>query len=165
MNLLAVFRLLIVLSLCYPYINPAIAQTGALCGNDLLKLYRINIPHVKLIKGETPTGNSQNMCTSLYKISGKYAQTTQTFLSKRYGMGKLIFTCCGWAPENGRVGYFRRSHPMASGAWASYSITMHSDETLEKQWDKIDSFYITVAIDAVKSIMPNPSVEGSRRKQ
>jgi hypothetical protein len=38
---------------------------------------------------------------------------------------------------------------MADGAYASYEIYMASGETVEKQWDKIESFYITLSIYAI----------------
>lgn len=114
-----------------------------------MKSYRIHIPHAKLIRSEKPTAKSQNMCTSVYKISGEHAHIAETLIIRRYGMHKLVFECCVWSPENGQAGYFRRSHPMASGAHASYTISMHSDETLQKQWNKIENFYITLAIDAI----------------
>jgi len=63
-------------------------------------------------------------------------------------MGKLVFECCGWFPKNGQEGTFRRSHPMASGAYAAYSINMASEETVERQWDKIEYFYIELTISS-----------------
>ena len=149
LNFYAVYRLLIALSLSFLCANTAFAQSEAHCSNDLMKLYRIDIPHAKLFKSETPTEPSQHLCTSVYKIPGKHAHATEALLIKKYGMGKLVFECCGWFPKNGREGYFRRSHLMANNAYAVYSISMSSEETVERQWDKIGSFYITLTIDAI----------------
>jgi hypothetical protein len=134
---------------CYLYAGLATAQTGVNCSDDLMKSYRIYIPHAKLFKSEKSTGPSQILCKSIYIISGKYAQITETLLIKKYGMGKLVFECCGWFPKNGQEGTFRRSHPMANGAYAAYSIGMVSEETLERQWDKIENFYIGLTIYAI----------------
>lgn len=147
-NSCLIYRLLLVLLLCFWRADLAIAQTGVHCSNDLMKLYRIQIPHAKLFKTEASTENPQNLCTSVYKISGAYARTAETILFKKYGMNKLIFECCGWFPKNGQKGYFRRSHRIASGEIAFYTISMYSEETIEKQWDKIKSFYIVLSIDA-----------------
>lgn len=124
---------------------PAFAQTGTNCGPDILKLYGLKIPHAKLIRSEEPYP-SQKLCESTYSIPGKHARATEAMLIKKYGMAKLVFECCGWSPSRGKAGSFRRPHPMADGAYAHYEISMASGETVEKQWDKIENFYITLTI-------------------
>lgn len=145
-----VFSILLnILLWCFFCASPAIAQTGVNCSNDLMKSYGIRIPHAKLIKNKEPTGLSQIFCKSTYKIPGKYAHVAEALLVKKHGMGKLVFACCGWSPENGQEGTFRRSHPTARrGEYAVYSITMNSEETVEKQWEKIGNFYIELTIYA-----------------
>jgi|GEM_PF-4824131 len=110
-----------------------------------MKLYRIHIPHAELFKSETPTP-SQKLCTSVYKIPGQFAKSAESVLIEKYGMGKLVFECCGWSPKNGKEGTFKRSHDMADGSYASYAISMTSKETFENNWDKIDYFYIYLTI-------------------
>lgn len=139
----------IVLLVCALCANTALAQTQVTCSNDLMRQYHINIPHAMLFKSTTPSETSQNLCTSVYKISGQYAHATERLLIKKYGMGKLVFACCGWEPKNGQNGYFKPAHLLANHAYAYYSITIGSEETLERQWEKIGSFYITLAIDAI----------------
>lgn len=145
----AVHKLWIVLLWCHLHADPAVAQTGVHCSGDLLKLNQIHIPHAKLVESEKPTQPSQILCESVYTIPGRHARSAEALLIKMYGMGRLVFECCGWFPKNGREGTFKRSHPMANGAYASYSIRMVSEETVEKRWDNIANFYITLTVSAI----------------
>jgi hypothetical protein len=128
---------------------PAFAQTAVSCGPDLLKLHGLKIPHATLFRSEVPTQPTQKLCESTYTIPGKYARAAEASLITKYGMGKLTFACCGWSPANGKMGVFRRSHRMANNAYAYYEITMGSEETVERQWDKIGNFYIILSIYAI----------------
>ena len=138
---------LIILALIFS--NAAVAQTGTHCGPDLLKLYGLKIPHAKLVRSKEPAAPSQKLCESTYSIPGKYAHATEALLIRKYGMAKLVFECCGWMPAQGKGGSFRRAHPMADGAYAHYEITMSSEETVERQWEKIGNFHITLSIYAI----------------
>jgi len=131
------------------FAHSSFAQTGTHCGTDLMKLYGLAIPHAMLVSSEEPAQPSQKLCESTYKIPGKYARATEAMLIRKYGMAKLVFQCCGWSPARGKTGSFRRAHRMADGAYASYEIYMASGETLERQWDKIENFYITLSIYAI----------------
>ena len=143
-------RRLILLCLLLSAFHPAaFAQTGVSCGPDLLKLHGLKIPHARLFKSEAAPPPGQKLCESTYAIPGRHARATEARLVKQYGMGKLVFECCGWFPARGKVGVFRRSHRMADGAYASYQISMSSEETLERQWDKIGFFYVTLSIYAI----------------
>jgi len=114
-----------------------------------MKLYGLAIPHATLISSEQPAHPFQKLCESTYKIPGKYARATEAMLIRKYSMGKLVFACCGWSPERGKSGSFRRSHRMANDAYADYEMTMGSGETVERRWEKIESFYITLSIYAI----------------
>jgi hypothetical protein len=128
---------------------PSFAQTGASCGPDLLKLHGLKIPHATLLRSEEPTYPTQKLCESTYTIPGKYARAAEANLIRKYGMGKLVFECCGWSPSKGKMGVFRRAHRLANGAYAHYEISMGSEETVERQWGKIGNFYITLSIYAI----------------
>ena len=147
MNIRSIFNYLLLSVLLFAH--SVFAQTGAHCGPDLMKLHGLAIPHATLFSSEVPAQPSQKLCESTYKIPGKYARATEAMLIRKYGMGKLVFECCGWSPARGKTGSFRRDHRMADGAYASYEIYMASGETVEKQWDKIESFYITLSIYAI----------------
>lgn len=114
-----------------------------------MKLHGLAIPHATLFSSEQPAHPSQKLCESTYKIPGKYARSTEALLIRKYGMGKLVFECCGWSPARGRNGSFRHAHRLADGAYAHYEISMGSEETVERQWDKIKHFYITLSIYAI----------------
>lgn len=128
---------------------PAFAQTGASCGPDLLKLHGLKIPHATLFRSQVPTAPSQKLCESTYTVPGKYAQAVEASLIRKYGLGKLVFECCGWFPSRGKMGVFKRGHRLADGAYAHYEISMSSEETVERRWDKIGNFYITLTIYAI----------------
>lgn len=149
LNFCTFYRLLILLTLCFLCANPAAAQTGVHCGNDLMKQHRIHIPHATFLRSEPSAEPSQKLCESVYKVPGRFARIAESVLIKKYGMGNLVFECCGWFPKNGKEGTFKRPHYIADGSYASYTISMSSGETLEKNWNKIDYFYITLAIYAI----------------
>lgn len=131
---------------------PALAQTGAHCAPDLIKAHGLKLPQAVLLRSrsqEDLTQPSQLLCETTYVVPGHQARAVEALLRRRYGMGKLVFECCGWAPEKGRSGYFRRSHPMADGAEAVYAIILSSEETLERRWDRIGNFYLTLSIYAL----------------
>ena len=125
------------------------AQTGVRCDRDLARSYGVSLPHARLTTTDEALLGRQRLCTSVYVVSGKNAKRLERQLIDRFGMGRLVFQCCGWAPEGGRKGVFRRPHPLADGAVASYSIEMHSGETSEQSWAKIERFYVVLAIDAI----------------
>ena len=143
-------RVLIGLVASLLWANQAIAQPDALCSADLMKAYKIHIPHAEFYRSDVPAKPSQILCESVYRIPGKYARYAESVLVRRFGMGKLRFACCGWFPGRGKRGAadgtFRHSHLMSNGAYAAYGISMSSEETLEKQWDRIEYFYITLTI-------------------
>ena len=62
--------------------------------------------------------------------------------------------CCSRSPENGKAGYFRRSHRMADGAEAVYEISVSSEETQVKAWEKIGGFYVKLRILAIWRVFP-----------
>lgn len=137
---------------CLCRLAPAWAQTGVHCGSDLAKLHALALPHASLLSHRTQESMAQptqKLCEATYVVPGKHARTVEAMLMRKYGMGKLVFTCCGWSPENGKAGYFRRSHRMADGAEAVYEISMSSEETQEKSWEKIGRFYVTLTILAI----------------
>ncbi len=143
-------HLLLLLLLSMSASHQAIAQTGVNCSDDLMKTYQIHIPHAEFYRSEVPTESSQLLCRSVYKVPGQHARTVETLLVKKFGMGKLIFLCCGWSPKGGKNGAFKRSHRMADGGYAYYSIQLNSEETLErKQWSKIAYFYVTLEIYSI----------------
>ncbi len=91
-------------------------------------------------------GEGQLIFKANYRVSGKQAHLVETFLRKKYGIGKLVFLCCGWDSKNGKIGIFKKPD-LTNGI--HYDISMYSEETLIKdrnQWNKIPYFYVTAKV-------------------
>ena len=72
--------------------------------------------------------------TASYKISGKDVKFVEQMLISRFKILPLKFACCGWdTPPT----FFQEDN-------IYYTVWMSSDETLEKDWDKIQHFYVNV---------------------
>ena len=137
---------------CLGRLAPAWAQTGVHCGDDLAKLHAVVLPHASLVSHRDQAAMAsptQTLCEATYVVPGKHAHAVEKILMRRYGMGKLMYACCGWSPENGKPGYFRRSHRMADGAEAAYEISMFSEETQETSWERIGRFYVVLRIYSI----------------
>ncbi|WP_310418099.1 DUF4952 domain-containing protein [Chamaesiphon sp. OTE_8_metabat_110] len=102
---------------------------------DFFKQWRAQLPKSTLNDCELKHGQL-DLLIATYTVKGKDATIVEKLLQQRFQMGKLRFICCGWEnPE--QPGRYRRDGD-------SYQISMFSGETLEKDWRKIDRFYITV---------------------
>jgi hypothetical protein len=79
-----------------------------------------------------------------YEVAGTKATLTEAVLMKQYGMQPLKFVCCGWepamSPSGARLGF------TIDGNGYHYEISMGSGETIERDWNKIDRFYVTVSL-------------------
>lgn len=127
----------------------AFAQTGVHCGDDLIKIHGLRIPHLEFVPGAAEKPGGQRMCESVYRVPGKHAKQVEALLVRKYGMAPLVFECCGWFPKRGQNGSFKRSHPLADGAIADYEIGMSSEETTERRWVHIGYFYVRLTIYSV----------------
>jgi len=89
-------------------------------------------------KGCSPDNQSQQiLLRATYSVEGKNAKYIEKKLIRRFSMKPLRFICCGWESPGG-AGSFSDS------ANKRYSVSMHSGETLETNWDKIPEFVVTV---------------------
>ena len=127
----------------------ASAPVKATCARDLMAVHGLRVPHAQWLRSERPSGDTQVLCRSVYAVPGRHARAVEALLIRKYGMAPLAFTCCGWAPAKGSEGQFMRAHPLADGAEAHYAIALASEETLEKRWDRIARFYLTMTVYAV----------------
>jgi len=71
------------------------------CG-DLLQRYAGEIQNVEFISCEK--GKGQTVFKASYSVLGTNAEEIEAILVKKYGIGKLKFTCCGWESSNGKNG-------------------------------------------------------------
>lgn len=78
-----------------------------------------------------------------YTLSGTKARVVESFLGKNFKMAPLKFICCGWEPTS-LPGSYQRYGGYRDRSGYYYEIIMGSGETLEKDWDKIPNFYVSV---------------------
>jgi hypothetical protein len=69
---------------------------------NLVEYYSLQLDGLQLT--ECGTGEGQTTIYSKYTIYGKQSHQLEKQLVKKYGMGQLTFTCCGWEPKNGKLG-------------------------------------------------------------
>ncbi len=72
-----------------------------------------------------------------YMTNGKNAVLVETFLRRRFQMGKLHFMCCYWGTPD-QLGIYKDKDDY------SYDIEMVSEETGERDWHKIDQFEVRI---------------------
>ena len=70
------------------------------CG-DLLQRYGEKTQKIEFIDCEK--GKGQTVFQAKYKVLGSNSEEVENFLIKKYGIGKLKFTCCGWESTNGYI--------------------------------------------------------------
>lgn len=119
------------------------------CGNaGLLERYDKKPEYLELIK--TGRGDDQIICSSLYRVSGKYADITEEYFINNCDMGALVFACCGWELKNDNSGRFNDDEFIASkNVYRVYRVKMYSEETVianRGQWPEIPYFYVLAEI-------------------
>ncbi len=80
----------------------------------------------------------------LYKVDGAKAKPTEAMLMTNYAMQPLKFACCGWEPALNATG--NRLGVKRDNNGYDYELSMGSGETLERDWNKIDHFTVTVSL-------------------
>ena len=104
--------------------------------SDFLK--DLNIKNDKLILKECIEGKGFGTDlpahTARYTIAGSEAKNLEKQLMSQYDMKPLSFACCGWEarPQNVTINNLY------------YTVWMSSEETLEKDWNKIDKFNLSI---------------------
>lgn len=122
------------------------------CG-DLLVQYAKKPAALEFI--DCKKGTVQNIWTARYRVAGKDAASIEQLLKKKYGMGKLVFNCCGWECKKGKYGMINSKKLKAINSNYLMSITMtgNGEQTnengeyyLETDRNKIPFFEITVEV-------------------
>ena len=100
------------------------------CG-DLLQRYGREIPHLHYIDCSEEMANPQLALKARYRVSGGQSYAIEKILIEQYGMGPLVFQCCGWETAHGETGHF--SVPELAELSPPYGVmmTMYSDVTSE----------------------------------
>ena len=125
------------------------------CG-DILSIYAKKPKDLEFIKCERPK-NSQTIVKVTYRVKGKQSKGVEDFLIDNYGMGKLVWTCCGW-DNGGKYGGFEHSEFKKIDRYCSATVSMFasgevenenkpSEFKLETDRDKVD--YFTVIVELV----------------
>jgi Domian of unknown function (DUF4952) len=134
----------IILLLTLVWQLPAIdrAHTPPLCENFLAKwdkqtsqLHFTGCKYQAHIQGER--------VAAIYTVKGTEAKVVESFLMSHFQMAPLKFICCGWEPTS-LPGSTRRygTYRVQSGYY--YEIAMGSGETLERNWQRISTFQVSV---------------------
>jgi len=89
--------LIVPLFILNSYINKPIE-----CG-DLLHRYAGKIQNIEFIACKK--GKDQTVFQASYSVLGTNSEEIEAILVKKYGIGKLKFTCCSWESSNGKNGY------------------------------------------------------------
>ena len=119
---------------------------------DLLLKYAEQNQKIEFI--ECQKGKGQTVLEAKYKVLGHNSDEIETILIKKYGIGKLKFTCCGWESTNGKNGYIKNKDLIKSNPNYILEISMYGNAEkenqkgeiyLEKDKSKID-FYVIVRL-------------------
>lgn len=120
--------------------------------SDLLETFTTKQKNIKFL--ECKKGNGQTILEANYKVAGRHSKKIENYFIRKYKMGPLQFTCCGWESQNGLNGYVKHADLIAMNPNYILEISMFANaekknkkgETyLEQDRSKID-FYIQVRI-------------------
>ncbi len=116
---------------------------------NFLQQWHKEIPELKFAKCEVDSGESvesgqKPAMTAVYSMKGRDAAKVEAFLQKQFGMGKLRFICCYWGHGPNYGSYRDKAYPSPHMLSAPYRISMSSGETVEKQWQRIDTFQVHI---------------------
>lgn len=129
------------------------------CSNDkkddcnLLESYDKKHKDIEFIAcGE---GEGQVIRYATYKVKGTNSVTVEKYLVDNYGMGNLHFTCCGWEPQDGKVGEIktRKIKELNKDYHLVILMTGNAERMnekdslyIEKDRKRIDFFEVTVRL-------------------
>ena len=114
---------------------------------DLLSIYAQKPKDLIYIKSEA--GKHQSLAKAIYEVEGIEAgKRVEEFLIRHYKMGRLKFYCCGWE-SGGQLGQYTSKQLKAIDPYCSLIITMHSDEILDRDRNKVKKLYVVVEVVVV----------------
>ncbi|CAM1370718.1 DUF4952 domain-containing protein [Tenacibaculum xiamenense] len=133
------------------FISIILPQSNLECG-DLLSTYAKKPQNVQFLKCER--GNGQTILEADYLVDKTKHEDVERFLIDSFDMGELKFVCCGWEPEEGKLGYFDSKKLLEINKNYTLQISMYAnaekaDEKgnifIEFDKNKVE-FYIKVKI-------------------
>jgi len=115
-----------------------LGQTEAILGCcDFLRDWGRKPANLQFVRCATGRSGQLKTLKAQYAVSGKEAKGVERELIQKFKMKPLVFRCCGWEPE-GPEGFY------IDNLQNQYQISMSSGETLEKKWEAIETFQVTV---------------------
>lgn len=120
---------------------------------NLLAAYSKQPKYLELV--ECKIGEGQTIKYSTYKVTGAHSLDVEKYLVENYGMGKLMFTCCGWEPQDGKEGEIINNELKKLNKDYHLLVMMTGDAEkkndkdslyIEKDRNKIDYFNVTVRL-------------------
>ncbi len=101
------------------------------CG-DLLKRYASSHPKLKFVSCQPGSPNGQAAVVATYEVRGDDSYEVEEFLVEHYGMGNLVWACCGW--ESQRFGSF--THKDITDANPHYNVLISMGASGEDYLDQ-----------------------------
>lgn len=130
-----------VAALPWLWLSP-VAAAAPSCG-DFLEALKLKPAQLEYIECQPGHLAQVRALIASYRVTGAQAPAVERYFSRRTGMARLRFLCCGWEPAAHRLG--RVSKPSER----DYEIAMTSEETgiaRRAQWAQIPWFYVTVTL-------------------
>ncbi len=124
------------------------------CG-DVLAIYAEPVEGLEFLSCDRPE-DSQTVISARYRVPGARAKAVETALLQRFGMGALVWACCGY--ETRSYGGFEHDRLRQLHPFLSVSISMagagagsgsDGQEMPVLDFDQIEYFYVTVDISLV----------------
>ncbi|RZK90421.1 MAG: DUF4952 domain-containing protein [Hymenobacter sp.] len=108
-------------------------KAGPRVWGDLLQKYAAKPAGVTLVGCRAGQPGGQTVAIATYQVSGANAAGAEQFFRAHYGMGSLVFVCCGWEPAAGKSGQLASATLRKINPNYALLITMYSDaQTMEK---------------------------------
>jgi Domian of unknown function (DUF4952) len=117
--------------------------TPASCEN-FLKQWDDQPTELKFSGCKYQKGGQSNQLIANYEVKGTEAKIIETYLHQKFKMARLQRVCCIWEPRSIPGSDARYGHYLDRDGY-DHEIVMGSGETLEKDWQKIPKFYVSVA--------------------
>tara|TARA_B110000091_G_C13557879_1_gene367242 strand:+ start:219 stop:659 length:441 start_codon:yes stop_codon:yes gene_type:complete len=105
------------------------------CG-DLLQIYAKKIQNIEFIGCKK--GKGQTVFQASYSVLGTNSEKVEAILVKKYGIGKLKFTCCGWDSSNGKNGYIESKELKKINQNYMLEILMYGN--VERKYEKGNTY-------------------------
>jgi Domian of unknown function (DUF4952) len=134
--------IILLLTLSWQFSTIKLANTPPLCENFLAKWGK-QTEQLKFVSCRFEPNIQSDRVSAQYTVKGTDAKVVEGFLQTTFQMAPLKFICCGWEPTS-VPGSDRRYGTYRDRSGYYYEIVMGSGETLERDWQRIPTFYVRV---------------------